>query len=317
MTNPGPTELSKIGCDPAQFQKFGPNEYHGPCPVCGGRDRFVLFTNRPFPHWNYMCRVCTPEGGWIDQLNKTLRDPLTQAQRQEFARQRQREEAQRAVELAARMKQFTTDELWSEWHRRMVENNRQWWRQRGINDDWQDYLQLGFIEDKSYRVNETIYHSPAYTIPYLRAGMKPVTLQYRLTDPHDPADKYRFEPGLPSAWYNTTPNFPLTDGIIICEGAIKAIVTKMYMTVTESLSVLAVPSKNSWAGIAETVKDAARIWVILDPDGQTDAQKLAATIGKNSRIVSLPGKIDDMINCDELDESLFRQALKTAARGGK
>ena len=312
MTEPGPTELLKIGADPAQFRKVRANEYHGPCVMCGGKDRFVIYTNRPFPHWNYMCRVCTPDGGWIDQLNKSLRDPMSEAQRQEYARQRQQQEAQQALERAAKLKEFTTQELWAELNRRMNEDNRQWWIDRGINQEWQDYLSLGYTGDKSYRVGDLIYHSPAYTIPYLRYNAKPATMQYRLTEPVNPGDKYRFEPGLPATWYTTEPAIPLTDGVIICEGAIKAIVTKMYMTVETNFSVLAVPSKNSWAGIAEVVKDCGRVWIVLDPDGQKEANKLALEIGKAARIVDLPGKVDDMINANELDVTLFDYALKTA-----
>jgi hypothetical protein len=311
MTEPGPIELTKIGCDPAAFRKVGANEYKGPCPICGGKDRFVIFTNRPFPHWNYFCRVCTPEGGWIDQLNKQLRDPMTDAQRQAYALQHQEETKRAEAARISRLKEFTTAELWAELNRRMSEENHRWWKQRGIDNDWQNYLQLGYTDDKVYKVGDLLYHSPAYTIPYLRQD-KPVTMQYRLTDPQDPADKYRFENGLPAAWYTTEPNQKLADQVIICEGAIKAIVTKMYMTHDLACSVLAVPSKNSWAGIVEHVKDCGRVWVVLDPDGQKLANKLGAEIGRNARVINLPGKIDDMINADELDENSFAYALKTA-----
>ncbi len=317
MTEPGPAELTKIGCDPQDFFKVRANEYHGPCPDCGGKDRFVIFTNRPFPHWNYFCRVCTPEGGWLDQLNTQLRDPLTDAQRQEFIRLRKQQEQQAEAARIIRLKEFTTAELWAELNRRMSEDNKQWWRQRGIDDDWQNYLKLGYIEDKVYKVGDQLYHSPAYTIPYLRDDKKPVTMQYRLTKPNDPGDKYRFENGLDAAWYTTTPGEKITDGVVICEGAIKSIVTKMYMTGETGYSVLAVPSKNSWAGIVEVVKDCGRVWVVLDPDGKREANKLGAEIGKNARVINLPGKIDDMINDNELTENSFLYALKTARTPSK
>ena len=279
--------------------------------MCGGKDRFVVFTNRPFPGWNYFCRVCTPEGGWIDQLNEQLKQPMNEERRREFAQAKQLEDAKAAAALVERMREFTTAQLWAELHRRMSEDNRQWWRERGITDDWQDYLKLGYAADKAYHHADKIYHSPAYTIPYLRQN-DTLTMQYRLTEPADPGDKYRFEPGLPAAWYTTSPTEAITDKVIICEGAIKSIVTKIYLSVDESYTVLGVPSKSSWAGLENIVKDCGRVWVILDPDGQKEANNLAFRIGAAARVIDLPAKIDDMVNADELSADQFARLMRFA-----
>lgn len=308
-----PTELALAGLDPSRFHKVGPNEYHGPCLRCGGKDRFVVWTNRPFPAWGWMCRVCHPEYAWLDQLNPKLRVPLTPEQRAEYAAEQARREKERQQALAKKLQEFTTAELWDELHRRMGESQRQWWENRGIPSDWQDYLQLGYTPDKIYNVDDALYHSPAYTIPYLRPAGPPVTMQYRLTDPKDPGDKYRFEPGLPPAWYNPDPMSAIGDQVIICEGAIKAMVTQIRSGLHESHTVLAVPSKNSWAGIVEQVRECGRVWVVLDPDGEKYALNLAQEIGKAARVVYLPEKIDDAINggltTSELQQ-YFRQARR-------
>lgn len=45
-------------------------EYHGPCPLCGGTDRFSVRPHAPKPRW--YCRQCTPKGGnAIDYLIAT------------------------------------------------------------------------------------------------------------------------------------------------------------------------------------------------------------------------------------------------------
>jgi len=292
--------------------KSGRAEWHTSCARCGGKDRFVIREWREYPHWLVMCRQCAPEWVWLDQAAPMLRQELTPEQRQEYARRRAEAEQQRQVETQKRLAEFTTAELWMELNRRMSEDNREWWRRRGVPDEWQDYLRLGYIPDKPYRSNEVLYHSPAYTIPYLRGDL-PVTMQYRLVSPADPGDKYRFEAGLPAAWYDTTPTRPLSDEVVICEGAIKAMATKVYSGIKESVSVLAVPAKRSWAGVAQVVANCGRVWVMLDPDGTRDARDLAHEIGKAARVVLLPGKVDDALVSGDLTTDELRKYFRYAA----
>lgn len=292
MSGYGPSELSLIGLDPGAFRKVTPNEWHGPCPKCGGADRFAVHAVRQWPGWLWMCRVCSPEWAWADQLNDDLKRKLTDQEKREFAEERARMEAARRAEIDRRLKDFTAAEIYAAYNRRMTDDNREWWRRRGISDRWQDYLKLGYTPDKPLGNGA---HSPAYTIPYLRPGKEAVTMQYRLTDPPNPNDKYRFESGLPAAWYWVNYSVPMCDEAIICEGAIKAAVTAIRGGVRENVSVLAVPSKNSWAGIQQQVKDCGRVWIVLDPDGTAEAHKLAGTIGKAARVVRLHAKIDDML----------------------
>ena len=40
----------------------GPHEFAGPCPLCGGEDRFIVWPDRPRGGY-YMCRGCDPQGG--------------------------------------------------------------------------------------------------------------------------------------------------------------------------------------------------------------------------------------------------------------
>jgi len=145
--------------------------------------------------------------------------------------------------------------------------------------------------------------------------MQPVTMQYRLTNPPDPGDKYRFESGIGAAWYTAEPSLPIQDECVICEGAIKAMVTKIYGGLRSDVSVLAVPGSLSWAGVVEHVSQCGRAWIVLDPDhnGDKKAEKMAAEIGPAARIVSIPDKIDDAIlagmSQDEL-KKYFRYARR-------
>ena len=44
-----------------QMKPKGPHEFAGPCPLCGGEDRFIVWPDRP--RGAYLCRGCDPQGG--------------------------------------------------------------------------------------------------------------------------------------------------------------------------------------------------------------------------------------------------------------
>lgn len=46
----------------AVLKRTGVNEYEGPCPMCGGRDRFSVNTKKGV----FNCRVCAAKGDAID-----------------------------------------------------------------------------------------------------------------------------------------------------------------------------------------------------------------------------------------------------------
>lgn len=299
-----PPEFSIIGLDSASFKLVSEknSEYHGSCPHCGGKDRFAIFTHRNFPSWWFFCRQCGIEG-WIDQLNPSLKQELTAEQKSEWAKQaaemkrlRAEQEEQRKREIDLRLSDLTSKEIWEAYHRRMEQQQREWWKSQGIEEDWQDFWSLGFIKDKQYKDGNNMYISDAYTIPYFRwkDGKKSfVTMQYRLTNPHDPSDKYRFEYGLGSSYFATRYDEPLKDIVIICEGAKKAMVLCSWLS--PKASVLAIPSKNNYASIDRAVKDCGCVWIVLDPDAKDNAIELAKTIGKNAKPLFLPFKLDDGI----------------------
>lgn len=311
MNREAPHELDQIGLPPHLFKYSDNRSWRGPCPVCGGHRRFVIFTDHDWPLWNGYCDEC----GHTLKAWERVTTPITEAQR-EFARQRAaefdriREDTRRAT-----LARFTTAELWQELHRRLSDEHRKQWEAWGIPEDWQDYLELGFTPDKVYRDgNGELQHTPAYTIPYFHYSTdKPQfkTLQYRLFNAQNPNDRYRFEHGLPADYYMTTPTDPIGDQVIICEGAKKAIVTRIRLT---EHTVLAVPAKGTWGNVVEAVKQCGRVSVLLDPDAKAQAVKLACSIGKAARVVRLPIKVDDAVIKHGLDRYTFQYMLRQAWR---
>lgn len=307
-----PIELIELGLDPEQFRKAGPDEWHGPCPHCGGKDRFRVLTAKAFPHWYWVCRKCNRKG-WADQLNDSLRQPFTQAEREKWAADQRVRELKQAEDRTKRLAEFTSEELWAELHNRMAEEQRHQWETWGIPVTWQNYLELGYTAHYSKSLD-----TPAYTIPYFHhteGGKQFSTMQYRLMGAPNPLDRYRFAAGLPSTYYETMPTEPMKDTAIICEGVKKAANLRIRGgKMFERASILAVPSKTGWGGVEQAVKDCGKVFVLLDPDGTNEARELALEIGSQARVIGLHVKVDDGILNGWLGESELLAAFRCAAR---
>lgn len=246
------------------------------------------------------CRRCGYSQFAENVIRASTLPSLTPQELQAIAERAQAERQRREKELQARLSEFTTAELWIELNRRMNEDNRQWWAARGIARDWQDFWKLGYRAEKD-----------AYSIPYFDVAFHPVTIQYRLTHPDQPNDKYRWEYGLHSAPYITRPDMPITGPVLICEGAIKAMVTHVLGTLGK-MQVLAVPSKADFADVETLIEKCSRVFILLDPDAGDKARELATNIGQRARLVDLPGKVDDLILDYGLTPHSLRMALKYA-----
>lgn len=291
MNKTAPIEIAQIGLDPSSFKFSDERSWRGPCPVCGGHRRFVLFTDHDWPLYNGYCDQC----GHSIKAWENVHTPINDEQRAQARAREADQDQDRKRERATLLAKFTTSELWNELHKRLTADHRLQWQAWGVPDDWQDYLELGFVPDKSYYNGDgEMLHTPAYTIPFFHnENSERVfrTMQYRLFDAPNPADRYRFEHGLESTYYMTTPNDPIGDEVIICEGAKKAAVTRIHLF---NGCVLGVPAKGSWGGIVEAVKKCGRVSIVLDPDATAQAVKMAKQIGKAARVIVLPDKIDDL-----------------------
>jgi len=303
-------EFFEIGLDAAHFKMCGANEWHGPCPFCGGRDRFAIFTDRQYPSWNWFCRA---EGtnGWADQINTRLKSEITQQQRDEWSKRavllREAVDEKRRLKLA----QFSSSELWRELHERMTDANRQWWEDQGIPGYLQDFYRLGFVAQRQFTHDEKTFVRDAYTIPKFGPSWSPKNIDYRIVDPPDGMGKYRPAADLPAAYFLSRPDYSqIPDEITIVEGSKKSIIVCQYLDDTKQ--VVGVPSKNSWAGADKDFSKCGRVWIMLDPDATDWAERLARAVGSAARIVSLPVKPDDIILAGARDE--FFSQMKRYAR---
>ena len=307
-----PVEFQQIGLDPHAFKYSDSKSWRGPCPQCGGHRRFVIFTDHEFPLWHGFCDQCAYKIKAWEKV-RVQYDPQRAAA---LEAERAREEAERAERRRVKLAEFTTAELWAELRDRMTQEHILWWDNNGIPEGIQKYLSIGYMADKTYMIgkddngNPLYAHSPAYTIPWFGSNFVLKTMQYRLINPADPKDRYRFEyelPGGGSCFYQTDPSEPIGDKVIICEGAKKAIVTWHWLA--EGFTVLGTASAKTLAPALEATKDCGLRYLILDPGSEKVAFQ-AARENKNLKAVFLPMKIDDLYLAGHIDREGFGKVLR-------
>lgn len=284
----------------------------GACPFCGGHDRFQVKQKNAVT--KFVCRVCLPDKyhdaieyvmkrNGLDFLDACrlmtaghLADYETDPARlEELERQRQEQAERDRTERTRRMAEFSDRWIAEEHHARLAQRNYDWWESQGIIRTAVDWWKLGYTPEKHFKHNDLSFTRPAYIIPKYDFGWQPVNVDYRLIDPPEGVGKYRPEYGLPAAPFLSRPDlqtFP--DEVFIVEGSKKAMVTTLNSKQKGNPPmVIGVPAKTSWCGVAERVKPCGRVWVILDPDAQHEAHRLAGQIGPAARVITLPFKIDD------------------------
>lgn len=304
-----PVEIAQLGLDPSKFHYSDKKSWRGSCPNCGGSRRFVLFTDNVFPLWFGYCDECgTRIKAW--EKVKMQYDPQKAAA---MEAERARDEAERVEYRRAKLAEFTTKEIWNELHERMTAEHIDWWESQGIPESIQQYLHIGYTPSKGfYGEDKTLLHSPAYTIPWFSQGFKFNTMQYRLLANVD--RRYIFEDGLGGGrfFYMTTPDKPITDKVIICEGAKKGIVSQFWLIPDDSFTVLAASSANTFDAALEATKDCGLRYIIMDPGADFYARKAVSTNKKTTHNVRLPYKIDDAWMKYGLDRSQFTNIIQNA-----
>ena len=313
------------------LRKVAAHEYAGPCPRCGGKDRF-----RVDPDKGWFCRRCTGEPGsgghWGDQIdfvmwlrNVKLPEALvhltgsrgfTKAELDKLAEERRQHDLTREREDHEKAQKAREYLNTSDDHHKYAAHPKAIteWGKRGVHPDWVAYFGLGYCEEREFTTGDTRFVSDSLTIPYFRYDHQNekyhiVDLKHRLLKPFADGDKYRHHvPGCGNNLFyaDLLMRKPIGD-ILIVEGEIKAIITwQACWTDTTcnkpNLTVISVPGKSykpEWVDLLKG-ESVERVFVCLDPDAYKEAKRLADEIG-NAVPLNLPAKIDDLILAGALD----------------
>ena len=251
--------------------------WRGPCPKCGGEDRFLMFTDMAYPDWNFQCSLCGYKG-WVHQITGEESNNGYHGHSADIKRLKEEKE-RKAKE---NYKKFAKTGLWVRFHENLTVNGRWYWSERGISEENIDYWMLG---EHDYLLNGTSHHT--YTIPKWE-GMQVKNIDYRFDEVPEEGGRYRSHPGLRPACM-VCDKKPEQSSVLVVEGAIKAMVT--FQELEREHQVIGVPSATSYPDIKRLVKPYDEITVILDPDAVEQARSLAEDLG--GHYIDLPTKIDD------------------------
>jgi hypothetical protein len=220
----------------------------------------------------------------------------------------------------ARRKEWQTAKRHLYYHKMRTQYHKDAWREAGIDEGMQEFWTLGGTEDFTYKMGETLYHTPTLTIPILSPQRELMTIQHRLLNPKNPKDKYRPDvTGLHSHPFLAVPEMGYDGGLIwVVEGAKKAMVT--WTRADSDWQCIGVMSQGEYMSLVEALQPVGqRVIVVPDPDNVRNpnafllGHKLAKAIG--GKYIRLPEKIDDLILSSKMTTNdlyaMSKQARKT------
>lgn len=259
-------------------------EWHGPCPWCGGHDRFIVWERG-----TYMCRPgdghCGRQG-WVDELDGRHAPP-TAEQRMRWAMQRAAREKADQEKGQRALAELRRSDPHLAYHRNVLNGQGlDYWLSEGMTMESIRTYRLGYCPSCP-----TYQASPSYTIPVIyRAQLW--NIRHRLANPPASGGKYRpHVAGLPSIMFNADDLLDASsEFILLLEGEKKSIVVSQE---TGLPNVAIMGSKgflHQWVPMFNRFKV---IYIVLDPDVEDDAKDIAGQLGGRAKIVHLPAKPDD------------------------
>jgi len=319
------TEAAKLAVDlvevigasvPLRRKVAGGTEWAGPCPKCGGRDRFIVRpSGKPDMPPGFWCRQCHWTGtaidwqmhvtgsGFGDAVRALLErgglagaDPVAIAARREAiaaeVRAETAEQAEHRREIARRLSAITASR--ERVDRLMCEDRAlAMLAERGIPPRIAGEFDIG-LDEHAGRQALVI----PWTVTDRDGAVQTRAIQYRYLD-DDGDTRYRWHKGSVGRLYNADAVMTPQDAeLIVVEGALKAVA----LWSAGIFSVCALPTKSGWqtgmrsGGSAwlDPFRAFDRVWIALDPDATAEAREAAAGL-PNARVVTLPDKPDDVL----------------------
>lgn len=267
-----------------QLKKVGPTEWAGPCPWCGGRDRFHIWDRG-----NFWCRPAAGHcgrSGWLDELeNGTALTKDEVLELRVAALERKQEEHERRLTALEKMHECE-DHL--RYHENLNANESavDYWADEGMNYHTINDYKLGYCPNCP-----TAPGHDSYTIPVITGG-KLYNIRHRLVTP---GNKGKYRPhmaGLPAMLFHYDDIHRMDEPrIIIAEGEKKAIILAQEVGLPVVATMGMQSFKPEWA--QKFGPQFHAVYLAYDPDATDRAADVARLFGKRGRVVQLPVKADD------------------------
>ena len=266
------------------------DEHAGPCPWCGGDDRF-----RVWETGNYWCRPglghCGREG-WVDELTgEKLSDHdrrLLALEAKQHQLERKQAEQERRLTALERLQQARPD---LRYYRNLNEKAMEYWISEGIYDDAIEKHHLGYCD-----ACPTYRESPSYTIPVYGYDTKLVNVRHRLAQPGG-TGKYRPEcAGLGTSLYHAEALREPLARVLVVEGEKKSVVLSQHGFTSVGLMGKSFRWQRQWF---DWFRAHGEIVIALDPDALDNALRLGELFANEGfddvRVARFPVKPDDAI----------------------
>lgn len=280
-------------------QQVSNTEYCGSCPKCGGDahpdgewpDRLRIFVDSKPLMW---CRRC----GFLafPDTNNNAYTPPTPQELERFRQERIAAEEARKRSAERALALLQDQRLWERYYSQAGKVGREYWERRGIPGCWQDFWQLGYVEQREFFVDGAPYYTSTATIPLFAQG-DVLNIKHRLIDPpRQGKDKYRYEiSGQPAPMFLCDPDKPIAGHVVAIEGEIKAAVTFARLD-DPNVTMVGLPGITPPIGVISQLSQAERVTLVTDPGSRAETWRLCQQIGIDKCWVLLPsGKIDDFI----------------------
>lgn len=272
-----PVEFLPLADKVKYVQQVNDNEYHSSCPNCGGEphadgslpDRFVMWIvskrGEPFG----MCiRKCGYK--WSPRKADT---EWTAEERAEFQRKAAQMEADYNAKVAEKLENLsqlvTAQEVWKRYHDEMPSIAMKYYSEvRGIPQEWQDFLFLGYMPNYTVRNHLITYKDSAYTIPLYNFDGAIENITLRIENPIDSNDRYR-RLYRSHAQHLYAPRMGKANKVILMEGELKAITGEVYGGLPSDFVVYGVQSKMPEKRILKMLDFAEVVYIAFDPDAYT------------------------------------------------
>lgn len=266
-----------------QLRKVGREEWAGPCPFCGGRDRFRIWSRG-----NFWCRSGPGHcgrSGWLDELDdaRPTKDQILEWRVAALERQ-VAEHAERLTILEQVHAMMPTAE---QYHDNLAANESavDYWLGEGCEFRTIATRKLGYCP-----TCPTAPGHDSYTIPVIAYG-KLWNIRHRLCNP-GVTGKYRpHVAGLPAMLYNAD-DLKAKDKrrLVILEGEKKSIIVTQATQIPNVATMGMQNFKPEWAG---KLAHFQAVYVAFDPDAISKAADVARLFGERGRLVELNVKADD------------------------
>lgn len=231
-------------------------------------------------------------------------------------------EEEKKIRIEKTIELLKVEQTWVKYHENLSVELRQLYYKRGIIDYFIDYWMLGYNPETHYWANKQEYISPALTIPIMAVGGDVVNIRNRLLEPIDNSDKYRPE------IYNLPANLFLTDyekqptgKAFIVEGEFKAMTTYIELD-DPDIYMIGIPGVTPSEDLMHILDNCEPVYICLDPDaafppkagGKSPLLRMIEIFADRARVISLPDKIDDMIQRKELNKDDIKSLMRFARR---